>query len=94
MRFGEYLTHAVSKAGLSQAGFAKKVGQHQQTVNAIARGTRKPSLKNIQKWADVLAKVINRQEFLELARLENSPPEIRELVSNLKAQVKAFTKDR
>jgi hypothetical protein len=63
-------------------------------VNAIARGTRKPSLKNIQKWADVLAKVINRQEFLELARIENSPPEIRELVSNLKAQVKALTKDR
>lgn len=88
MHFGEYLAAAITKAGFTQATFAKKVGQHQQTINAVVHRKRVPPLKHMGRWADVLGKAVDRAQFLELARLANSPDEIQELVEDLREQLR------
>jgi transcriptional regulator with XRE-family HTH domain len=87
MRFGEYLQHALGKAGMSQSEFAKKARYSQANINKIARDIRQPPLARLEAWADVLANHIQRDVFLELGRLEHSPPEIRDLVAKLRHQL-------
>lgn len=87
MRFGEYLADGLTKAGHTQTSFAKKVGQKQSAVSAIVLGKRAPPLKHMSRWAEVLGKAVDRNVFLELARLEHCPSEIREQYVAMKAQL-------
>jgi transcriptional regulator with XRE-family HTH domain len=87
MRFPAYLANALKKAELSQSAFARKVKYKQQNISQIVHGTRPPPLARIEAWADALSGHIQRDVFLELARLECSPPEIRDLVTKLRQQL-------
>jgi transcriptional regulator with XRE-family HTH domain len=91
MRFGEYLAAALTKAGHTQTSFAKKVGQEQSVISAVILGKRKPPLKHMSKWVDVLGKAVDRAQFLELALLANCPVEIQELVEDLRNQLRKAT---
>lgn len=87
MRFGEYLSAAITKAGYNQTTFASKVGQKQQAMNAIILGKRPPPLKHMRKWADVLGNAVEKATFIELADLEHCPERIRDLVADLRRQL-------
>lgn len=84
MRFGEYLTAAIAKAGLNQTTFAAKVGQKQQAMNAIILGKRPPPLKHMDRWINALGKHVDRELFLDLANLEHCPERIQKLVAKLR----------
>jgi len=88
MRFGDYLGQAISKAGLSQRAFALQVKSHQQAINEIVKGKRTPPLARLDKWLDVLGTAVEREKFLELARLEHCPAEIQTLVAELRERLK------
>jgi transcriptional regulator with XRE-family HTH domain len=87
MRFGEYLAEGLAKAGYTQSSFAQKVGQKQPAISAIVLGKRAPPLKHVSRWAEVLGKVLDKSTFMELARLENSPLEIQELITELRQRL-------
>ena len=57
------------------------------TLNGIIKGQRLVPVGRFA-WADLLGGSIDRELFLELGRLEHTPPEIRKLVDDLKSQVK------
>ena len=86
--FGAFLDEQCARRGLSQATFARLVGQAPGVIQFVRTGRRRPSLARIEVWADALAlRGADRQRFLELARLEHSPPEIRRLVAGLRRRL-------
>ena len=85
MRFGTYLTAALAKAGYTQRSFARKAKHNPKNFNQIVLGKRAPPLKHMPMWIELLKGHIESDVFLELARLENSPAEIRALVEKLRA---------
>jgi transcriptional regulator with XRE-family HTH domain len=87
MRFGVYLAQAIEAKGLSQRKFSTAVGYKQANLSRIISGKMVPPLKHIQKWSDFLMPAIDPAEFRELALLENSPPEIMELVRELRRKL-------
>lgn len=87
MRFGTYLAEALTRKGLSQRAFALAVGYPQPAINGIVRSERLVPLGRLEAWADHLEGFIDRALFLELGRLEHAPPEIRQLVDDLRDQL-------
>jgi len=86
--FGAFLDEQCARRGLSQAAFARLVGQAPGVVQFVRTGRRRPPLARIDTWADALTlRGGDRQRFLELARLEHCPLEIRRLVTGLRRRL-------
>jgi ubiquinone biosynthesis protein UbiJ len=86
--FGALLVDLLARRALTQADFARLVGKAPGVVQFIRVGRRRPPLARIEAWADALAlRGEDRRRFLEAARLEHCPPEIRHLVATLRRRV-------
>jgi transcriptional regulator with XRE-family HTH domain len=53
-RFGQRIRELREKRGLSQEGFAEKVGLDRTYISGIERGVRNPTLLTVQRLADGL----------------------------------------
>lgn len=90
--FADYLT----KAGKSQAGFAREVGVTGPLINMIIKRKATPPLDSLDAWADALAlSPDERRTFKMLAGLAHIPdPTVRELVADelatLRKQVEEY----
>jgi transcriptional regulator with XRE-family HTH domain len=77
-RFGEFLATLVRRQGLSMADFAARIGQSASTLSRVRTGLRKPRPEQVARWADALQLgPDDRAQFLDLALLELTPPEVR-----------------
>lgn len=86
--FGVLLDELLAQRGLTQAAFARLVGKAPGVVQFIRTGRRTPPLDAIAGWADALRlRGGERERFLETARLEHCPPEIRALVAALRREL-------
>lgn len=88
MRFGDYFTAAMAKAGYTQRAFALKAHHHPRNLNQIAQGERLPPLKHIAAWTKLLGEHIDPALFLELAELEHCPPNIRARYLDMQERLK------
>lgn len=85
--FAEVFASALAKSGLTQTAFAKQAGVAQPFVSQVAKGLRKPSLDNVERWAELLGlQGEERARFLRVGRLLHTPPEIRDEYLKLRAQ--------
>jgi len=86
--FGAFLSELLARRGQRQVDFARLVGKAPGVVQFIRIGRRRPPLALLESWADALSlRGDERRRFLELARLEHCPPEIRRLVASLRRKL-------
>lgn len=85
--FGDLLASLVRRQGLTMADFARKVKLSASTLSRIRTGTRQPNARQLARWADALRlDVEHRRQFIDLALLAQTPPEIRERLASTEAQ--------
>lgn len=53
MKFNEVLNDLLAKRGITQRELAQKAGMNEASISRYMDGERSPSLKNLQKIADV-----------------------------------------
>ncbi len=85
--FGDLLASLVRRQGLTMADFARKVKLSASTLSRIRTGTRQPNARQLARWADALRlDAEHRRQFIDLALLAQTPPEIRERLASTEAQ--------
>lgn len=85
--FGSFFYEVLRRQGLSANRFAKRVHTSSGCLSSIYSGVRRPPLDRIQTWADALGlHGPDREAFVTLANLEHTPPLIRDLVRDLRAE--------
>jgi transcriptional regulator with XRE-family HTH domain len=87
MRFGELLLRAIGDLGISQREFARRVKYPVQSLNQVIRGKRRPPPRHLDAWMRALGKTIDPVMFRQLAMLEHTPQEIRDLLTSLRKQL-------
>lgn len=86
--FGALLNRAIHARGLSQRGFAAKVGSTGPFISMIVRGQRRVPLERLDAWMRVLElEGVERQEFVVQADLSHCPIRIQRLVAQLRRRV-------
>lgn len=75
--FGAKLDELIRRKEWSEEQFAAAVDDKQPHINAVKAGKRKPPLKGIDAWADVLGiEGAEREYFLDLAALTRAPERV------------------
>lgn len=85
--FGDLLASLVRRQGLTMADFAAKVKVSPSTLSRIRTGARQPNARQLARWADALKlDAERRRQFIDLALLAQTPPEIRERLASTEQQ--------
>ena len=85
--FGDLLASLVRRQGVTMADFARKVKVSASTLSRIRTGARQPNARQLARWADALRLDAElRRQFIDLALLAQTPPEIRERLASTEAQ--------
>ncbi len=91
--FGELLGKLLKERKLSQQTLAQHVGVSQATVSQVILGKTRPRLAKIRKWADGLGlQGQDREAFVQEAALCHAPPEVLELVDQLRRDLERCRK--
>lgn len=82
--FTQVFAQALARAGMTRLAFAKRSKTPVSTVSEVLHGHRKPPLKRIERWADVLEiPQAERLQWRRLAALCHAPPEVSVWVEGL-----------
>jgi len=82
--FGTALAAAMEAADMTQMRFAAKVGLNQGQLSRVIAGKRRPPLKELSKWFEVLGLTKAKRDHLHLlAHLAHATPWLRTYVHAL-----------
>ena len=78
LTFGQFLEQRIRAAGMTQAGFGARVGLTRGQITNVTKGRRKPSARDLHRWADALdLDGDQRDQFVSLALIQHLKPELR-----------------
>ena len=81
VNFAEMFRKRTELCGKSRRELARALGYSAPAISQICTGRHKPPLDRMPAWAEALGLTgAEREEFLLLARLEHTPPELRDLI--------------
>lgn len=92
--FGTALATALEAAEMTQMRFAAKVGLNQGQLSRVIAGKRRPPLKDLPKWFEVLGLTKAKRDHLHLlAHLAHATPWLRAYVHALQRHVGDWSPD-
>jgi transcriptional regulator with XRE-family HTH domain len=82
--FGELLAEALANRQMTQKAFAQRTKTPISNLNEVVTGVRKPPLRRLPKWLEVLeVPAREREMWRQAAAVAHAKPEIREVIETL-----------
>ncbi|HAT11448.1 MAG TPA: hypothetical protein DCS97_12840 [Planctomycetes bacterium] len=82
--FGELLAETLADRQMTQKSFAQRTKTPISNVNEVISGVRKPPLRRLAKWLEVLeVPAREREAWRQAAAVAHAKPEIREVIETL-----------